>query len=424
MWHTYFCDMKLSLIFILFFQISFAQNIIPLPVSCTLNEKETCNTLQFATVATTIDARIAKPEEIRFVFPTIKKFIQISYPVRGVLEKKDSTIVLDRIMVNDTFQRGYYEIDIRKNNIYISANSPAGFFYAFKTLEQLDFNYQHKIPTGKITDYPRYAWRGMHLDCCRHFFSKEFIKKYIDILALHKMNVFHWHLTDDQGWRIEIKKYPLLTSIGSKRKETMIEKNFNPYKGDGKEYGGFYTQEDIKEIIKYAQERFITIVPEIEMPGHALAALSAYPQYSCNKKPLEALTKWGVSDDVFCVNDSTFHFLFDVLQEVMTLFPSKYIHIGGDEVPKTRWKNCAQCQSVIHQNKLKDEHELQSFFVKKIDSFVSSKGKNIIGWDEILEGGVSSTAAIMSWRGTKGGIEASNKTKSCYGQRSLSGSHY
>ena len=303
-----------------------------------------------------------------------------------------------------------YHLTIDKK-IEISAHSSVGIFYGIQSLIQLIGTQKNKIElnTVQIDDAPRFNWRGMHLDCSRHFFPVSFLKKYIDILALHKMNTFHWHLTDDQGWRIEIKKYPLLTEIGSKRHETIVDKNFEPYIGDNKEYEGFYTQEDIKDIVKYAKERHITVVPEIEMPGHAVAALTAYPQFSCNRTPLEVYTKWGVSDDVFCVKDSTFQFIYAILNEVMDLFPSKYIHIGGDEVPKTRWKVCKNCQGVIKQNHLKDEHGLQSFFIKKIDSFVTSKGRNIIGWDEILEGGLAPNAAVMSWRGEEGGIEAAKQ---------------
>lgn len=303
-----------------------------------------------------------------------------------------------------------YKLTVDKS-IEISSTTSAGIFYGIQSLIQLIGTQKKQIELYSvlITDAPRFKWRGMHLDCSRHFFPVSFVKKYIDMLALHKMNTFHWHLTDDQGWRIEIKKYPLLTEIGSKRHETIVDKNFEPYIGDNKEYEGFYTQDDIKDIVKYAEERHITIVPEIEMPGHAVAALTAYPQFSCNRTPLDVYTKWGVSDDVFCVKDSTFHFIYDILNEVMDLFPSKYIHIGGDEVPKTRWKVCKNCQSVIKQNQLKDEHELQSFFIKKIDSFVTSKGRNIIGWDEILEGGLAPNAAVMSWRGEEGGIEAAKQ---------------
>ncbi|MBL7767244.1 MAG: beta-N-acetylhexosaminidase [Chitinophagaceae bacterium] len=283
----------------------------------------------------------------------------------------------------------------------------SGIFYGLMTLLQQRCSGDDVIVLSDAQ--PAFPWRGMHLDVSRHFFPVSFVKKYIDILALHKMNTFHWHLTDDQGWRIEIKKYPKLTEIGSQRKETMVDKHFNPYVGDGKPVKGYYTQQEVKEVVQYAADRHITVVPEIEMPGHSLGALSAYPQYSCNAKPLEVLTIWGVSDDVLCTKDSTFLFLQDILDEVMALFPSQYIHIGGDEVPKTRWKKCAVCQGNIKKHHLKDEHELQSYFIRKIDAYVNSKGRSIIGWDEILEGGLAPNAAVMSWRGEAGGIEAARQ---------------
>jgi len=298
-----------------------------------------------------------------------------------------------------------YELSITPNQITIKGGKP-GLFYAKQTLRQLLFTSGGKLDCQTIVDAPRFKWRGMHLDVSRHFFSVEFIKKYVDILALNKMNTFHWHLTDDQGWRIEIKKYPKLTQIGSRRKETMVAKNFSPYVGDNKPYGGFYTQEQIKEVVAYAKDRFITVVPEIEMPGHAVAALSAYPQYSCNGQQVETLTKWGISDDIFCSKDETFTFLYGILDEVLELFPSKYIHIGGDEAPKLRWKTCPNCQANIKKHDLQNEQELQSYFIKKIDAYVTSKGRNIIGWDEILEGGLAPNAAVMSWRGEEGGITA------------------
>ncbi len=225
-------------------------------------------------------------------------------------------------------------------------------------------------------------------------------------MSMYKLNVFHWHLTEDQGWRIEIKKYPLLTGVGSKRKETMVDKHFDPYLGDNTPVEGYYTQAQIADVVKYAALRHVTIVPEIEMPGHAQAALAAYPEYSCTKQGTEVMTTWGVSEKVFCSDEKTIAFLKDVLDEVMALFPSKYIHIGGDEVPKTQWKACAVCQQNIKRNKLKDENELQSYFIRQIDDHVSARGRNIIGWDEILEGGLAANAAVMSWRGEEGGMTA------------------
>lgn len=324
------------------------------------------------------------------------------------------------IIKNPTLKPGAYTLDITKDKIRIRAGMPDGVFYAFQTLLQLfppeifgnsKFIKQGiEIPCLWIEDSPRFPYRGMHLDVCRHFFPKEFIMKYIDYLAMHKMNYFHWHLTDDQGWRIEIKKYPKLVSIGSKRKETLIGSyNDLPHRYDNTEYSGYFTQEDIKEVISYASKRFVTIIPEIEMPGHALAALAAYPELSCNGGSFSPATTWGVFDDVFCPKESTFDFLENVLAEVIELFPGPYIHIGGDECPKVRWKSCSHCQELMRREGLKSEEELQSYFVHRIEKYINSKGKKIIGWDEILEGGLAPNATVMSWRGTKGGIEAAKQ---------------
>lgn len=306
-------------------------------------------------------------------------------------------------------KEGYILKVLPEKPILIEASDAAGAFYALQTLFQLTATDNAKtIPHLEITDEPKFAWRGMHLDCSRHFFSVDFVKKYIDYLAMYKMNTFHWHLTDDQGWRIEIKKYPKLTEIGSRRKGTMAG-HYNEQRWDNIPYGGFYTQEQIKEVVDYAQKRHIGIVPEIEMPGHAVAALSAYPELACTSGPFEVERTWGVFDDVFCPKDNTFTFLENVLTEVMSLFPSEYIHIGGDECPKTRWKTCAHCQNLIKEKGLKDEHGLQSYFIQRIEKFVNSKGRKIIGWDEILEGGLAPNAAVMSWRGTEGGIAAAKQ---------------
>lgn len=303
-----------------------------------------------------------------------------------------------------------YQLKVSSSAIQIASKTNTGIFYAFQTLSQL-LPVQKgvlNIPSVEISDEPKYAWRGMHLDVGRHFFSTAFIKKYIDYLAMYKMNTFHWHLTEDQGWRIEIKKYPKLTEVGAWRKGSMIG-HYNDQKFDNKRYGGFYTQEEIKEIVGYAKERHITVVPEIEMPGHSQAALAAYPELSCTGGPFEVAQKWGVLEDVYCPKEETFEFLENVLTEVMQLFPSEYIHIGGDESPKTRWKNCPHCQALIKREGLKDEHELQSYFIKRIEKFINSRGRKIIGWDEILEGGLAPNAAVMSWRGTEGGIAAAKQ---------------
>lgn len=304
-----------------------------------------------------------------------------------------------------------YRLDVAKNNITIAAAASKGIFYGIQTLLQLlpDKPIASVAISGiSIKDQPKYPWRGMHLDVARHFFPVSFVKKYIDYLAMYKMNTFHWHLTDDQGWRIEIKKYPKLTDIGGWRNGSMVG-HYNDQKFDTIRYGGFYTQDEIKSVVAYAAERHITVVPEIEMPGHARAALAAYPELSCTGGPFETAKEWGVLEDVFCPKDETFTFLEHVLTEVMALFPSKYIHIGGDECPKTRWKNCPHCQQLIADLQLGDEHGLQSYVIKRIEKFMNGKGRQIIGWDEILEGGLAPNAAVMSWRGTEGGIAAAKQ---------------
>ncbi|AXE21610.1 beta-N-acetylhexosaminidase [Runella rosea] len=315
-----------------------------------------------------------------------------------------------------------YKLSVSADRVMLDAGTPQGAFYGLQTILQLlptsvfspvpVENVSWSMPVCQIQDKPRFGHRGLMLDVSRHFMPVSFIKKYIDLLALHKMNIFHWHLTDDQGWRIEIKKYPKLTQVGSKRKETLMgqySENY-PQKFDGKENGGFYTQAEIKEVVKYAQSKYVTIIPEIELPGHSSAALAAYPELGCEpSKKYEVATKWGVMNDVYCPNEKTFTFLQDVLTEVFTLFPGKYVHIGGDEAPKDAWKQSAFCQDLIKKLNLKDEHELQSYFIKRIEKFVNSKGRAIIGWDEILEGGVAPNATVMSWRGTQGGIEAAKQ---------------
>jgi hexosaminidase len=314
---------------------------------------------------------------------------------------------------NDSIEEEAYSLHISAPNVTIEADNTKGLFYGIQTLFQLLPAQQSKCENLEldclyIFDKPKYKWRGMHLDVCRHFFPVSFIKKMIDLIAMHKMNTFHWHLTEDQGWRIEIKKYPLLTQIGAWRDETVIGHiSGHPLEYDGKTYGGFYTQEQIKEVVAYAKSRYVTIVPEIELPGHSIAALSAYPEYSCTGGPFSVYTKWGISSDVFCPgNEETFEFLENILTEVVELFPGEYIHIGGDECSKKRWKKCSDCQKRIKDEGLKNTFELQSYFVKRIEKFLNSKGKKLIGWDEILEGGLPERATVMSWRGTNGGIKA------------------
>ncbi len=317
-------------------------------------------------------------------------------------------------------------------HVAIRARTAVGAFYGMQSLRQM-FPPQFSSPVPMkdvawtavgcaITDNPRFGYRGMHLDVSRHFFDVDFVKRYIDLLALHKFNRFHWHLTDDQGWRIEIKKFPKLQTIASCRKETVIgHANDAPAKYDGKQYCGYYTQEEIKDVVEYARKRFITIVPEIEMPGHAQAALAAYPELGCTGGPYEVATTWGIFDDVFCAgNDKTFEFISGVLDEVCALFPGEYIHIGGDECPKDRWKACPKCQKRMATEKLKDEHELQSYFISRAGQVLAKYKKKLIGWDEILEGGLAPSATVMSWRGTEGGVAA---TKAGHNAIMTPGSH-
>lgn len=312
-----------------------------------------------------------------------------------------------------------YQLDIKPNAVFIRAGSAAGAFYAVQTLRQLfpPEIYGSKLsnretpwtaPCCTIQDAPRFAYRGLHLDVGRHYFPASFIKRYIDLLATHKLNTFHWHLTEDQGWRIEIKKYPKLQSEAACRTETLAgHYSDSPKRYDGTPYCAFYTQEEVKEIVAYAQKRFVTIIPEIEMPGHSMAALSAYPELGCTGGPYETGKTWGVFEDVYCAgNEATFEFIENVLEEVCALFPGTYVHIGGDECPKTRWDACPKCQSRIKKEGLKDAHELQSYFIHRVEAMLNKRGKKLIGWDEILEGGIAPSATIMSWRGIAGGIAA------------------
>lgn len=362
----------------------------------------------------------------KIIIPTINEKVlliatDLANKIKSVGDKtieistKDDAKNVIAFIENKGLTNEAYILKVEKNRIEIESSSLEGYFYAYQTLLQLlpveifgnslVSNINFEVPICTITDKPRFAYRGVMLDVSRHFFPKEFIKKFIDELAIHKINTFHWHLTDDQGWRIEIKKYPKLTEVGSIRKESM-KGHYRDQTYDNTPHEGFYSQADIKEIVAYAQRKYITIIPEIEMPGHALAALASYPELACTKGPFEVGTKWGVEERVFCPTEKTFGFLEDVLTEVMELFPSKYIHIGGDECPKKTWENSAFCQNLIKTHKLKDEHGLQSYFISRIDKFVSSKGRKIIGWDEILEGGLSENATVMSWRGEEGGIAA------------------
>ena len=322
--------------------------------------------------------------------------------------------------LDETIVKEGYELDISEEEVTIRASNSAGAFYGVQTFRQLLPPFIEdsknllievvKIPVMKMKDAPAFPYRGMHLDVSRHFYPVPFIKEYISHLAALKMNTFHWHLTDDQGWRIEIKQYPDLTNKGAYREETLIgHYNDTPQQFDGKRYGGFYTQEEVKDIVAFAEQHHVTVIPEIELPGHAQAAIHAYPELGCTDKQVPVATKWGVFENIYCPKPETFTFLKNVLDEVIPLFPGEYIHIGGDEAPKTQWKSCAYCQKLVKEKGLIDEHGLQSYFITEIEKHLNSKGKKIIGWDEILEGGLAPNATVMSWRGTQGAVAAANQ---------------
>lgn len=319
--------------------------------------------------------------------------------------KKSISLIEDTSMAPEA-----YKLTIDEEKVILRGNS-AGLFYGIQTLQQLFYVEDGKLalPALTIEDEPRFEYRGVMLDVARYFYSIDYLKEFIDLMAHYKLNVFHWHLTEDGGWRIEIKKYPQLTQRGAWRNSTQYGPDGAKHQ-DRLPHGGYYTQEQIKELVEYASERHVTIIPEIEMPGHSMAALSVFPELSCKGEPLAIPVAWGIKEDVFCAgNDAVFDFLENVLSEVVSLFPSEYIHIGGDEAPKKRWKECAKCQKRIKDEGLKDEYALQSYFIHQIEHFLNSKGKQIIGWDEILEGGLSPNATVMSWRGEAGGIAAATQ---------------
>ena len=312
-----------------------------------------------------------------------------------------------------------YRLDVSRSHVAIRAYRAAGAFYGIETLRQLlppavfrqaeTAGVAWRIPAVAIEDVPRFAWRGVHLDVARHFMPKEFVKKYIDLAALHKLNRFHWHLTDDQGWRLEIKQYPRLTQLGAWRRETIIgrpDRDSTKWRFDGQPHGGFYTQDDVREIVAYARARFVTIVPEIEMPGHSQAAIAAYPELGNRGDTLPVWMGWGVDENILNPGDATVRFYQNVLTEVMALFPGRWIHIGGDEAPKTQWKASPLAQARIRELGLKDEDELQSWFTHQMDEFLTAHGRTLVGWDEILQGGLAPNAVVMSWRGVDGGIAA------------------
>ena len=320
-----------------------------------------------------------------------------------------------------------YRLTVNDRLVRIEGRTAQGVFYGIQTLrkslpiileternDNSGVTNQVELPAVVINDQPRFAYRGMHLDVSRHFFGIDVVKEYLDIMALHNMNTFHWHITDDQGWRIEIKKYPKLAQLGSQRKHTVIGRNMGVY--DDTPYGGYFTQDEAREVVQYAKDRYITVIPEVDMPGHMLGALKAYPELGCTGGPYETEGRWGVFEDILCAgNEQTYQFINDVLDELMDIFPSQIFHIGGDEAPRERWEKCPKCQQRIRELGLKGdgkyaaEAKLQGYFTNRVENYLISKGRRIIGWDEILEGDVNASAMIMSWRGVKGGLEAAEK---------------
>ncbi|MEO8174673.1 MAG: beta-N-acetylhexosaminidase, partial [Sediminibacterium sp.] len=414
------------LAFILFFSASVqAQevNIIPKPTKVETQP----GTFTITPATSIVLSETGMERSAEFLNDYLQKFYGFRLPIlkNGRSQKNNkNNIVLDIEQIDHPVP-GAYTMTITPNGIEIGGSGSLGTFYAVQSLIQLlpmEKKKNLSVPCVTIDDKPRFAYRGMHLDVGRHFFPVEFIKKYIDFIAMYKMNTFHWHLTEDQGWRIEIKKYPKLTQVGGYRNATVLGRT---YASDKTKYGGYYTQEQIKDIVKYAADRYITVIPEIELPGHSSAAIAAYPQLSCfpdeaTKHPQiiswngdstgkQVQQSWGVFPDVFAPTEYTFKFLEDVMDEVMQLFPSKFIHIGGDECPKDNWKRSEFCQQLIKEKGLKDEHGLQSYFIGRVEKYLNSKGRQIIGWDEILEGGLAPNATVMSWRGEKGGIEAAKQ---------------
>lgn len=378
-------------------------DVIPLPASANAENKNIVLGEQLTIIANSEDEKnVASFIQDFLNTKNIKTTISTSSPDKN-------TITLST-QQNDNLGTEGYELIASEEGIRINATAGAGLFYGAQSLIQVVAPDGKSIPAVQIIDSPRFAYRGLHLDVGRHMFPVEFIKKYIDLMSHYKYNTFHWHLTEDQGWRIEIKKYPKLQEVGAYRKETVVGHARESKQYDGQRYGGFYTQDEVKDVVAYAAQRYITVVPEIEMPGHALAALASYPYLGCTGGPYETGTTWGVFDDVFCAGkETTFEFLEDVIDEVVALFPGKYFHVGGDESPKTRWEKCPNCQKRIKAESLKDEHELQSYFIQRMEKYLNSKGKSIIGWDEILEGGLAPNATVMSWRGEEGGIAAAQQ---------------
>lgn len=374
-------------------------NVVPLPNSVTMTGNEPFELTQSATISYP-EGNVDMERNARFLAKYVADATEMTLNVMPGKAKKGIRLVLDKKVSGDEA----YTIVVDKKGVIISGSTPNGVFYGVQTLRKslpVGAASVVELPSVKISDSPRFVHRGMMLDCSRHFFPLDFVKRYIDLIAMHNMNVFHWHLSDDQGWRIEIKKYPELTTKGSLRSGTVI--GYNTALDDSIPYGGYYTQEQAREIVEYARQRYITVIPEIDMPGHMLAALATYPELGCTGGPYEVGHRWGIYKDVLCVgNEKIYDFCEGVLDEIMQIFPSKLIHIGGDETPTEVWEKCPKCQKRAEDNNLSVK-QVQSYFTSRIEKFVNSRGRRIIGWDEILDGDIGQSAVIQSWRDTKHG---------------------
>ncbi len=401
-------NILLIILSLIIFQDFKAQNIfpaiIPNPVSIEISKDK----FEFSKQTRIYSANPKLVSEIQ----TFNSIFSKHYGFKLIVENKIPKNEFIELIYSDKLAKEAYQLSMTSKKITISGDE-AGIFYGLQSfMQMLPPKIEDKIQINcvNINDYPRFSWRGMHLDVSRHFFSKEFIFKYLDYMSEYKLNTFHWHLTDDQGWRIEIKRYPLLTQLGAWRKGTLIgHASDAEIISDTTAYGGFYSQNDIREIVAYAKKLHITIVPEIEMPGHVMATIRAYPFLSCNGGQTEVATTWGVFNQIFCTKDTVFDFIQNVLLEVIELFPGTYIHVGGDECPKNNWKKCSVCQARMKSEGLKDEEELQSYFIRRIEKFLTKHNRKLIGWDEILEGGLAPNAAVMSWRGFEGGKKAAQE---------------
>ena len=385
-------------------------HVIPLPHTVTMTKARPF----LLTASTPVVYANESPEMERnanFLLEYVRKNTGLSLTATTRKQKGSVTLQLDkRVKAKEG-----YAVTVTEKGITVAGSTPQGVFYGIqmlrKSLPVVSGEQTVEMPAAVISDAPRFAYRGMMLDCSRHFFSVDFVKEYLDLMALHNMNVFHWHLTDDQGWRIEIKKYPRLTEIGSMRSGTIMGHNSDV--DDGQPYGGFYTQQQARDIVAYARERNITVIPEIDMPGHMMAALAAYPELGCTGGPYQVGHYWGVYADILCAgNEKTFQFVEDVLDEIMAIFPSEYIHIGGDESPRKRWESCPKCQQRVKDEHLQGSKErpaealLQGYFTNRVEKYLASKGRKMIGWDEILDGDILPSATIMSWRGAEPGAKA------------------